>query len=128
MAHPWKSRLNSLLERGLGEGKVLKRWIMWPLIGLAIQCATIALVIGLTLIFGDKCWAPRVGGLFVGFAVFAQGYVFANQDRFQRRLRSGITVEQRVMHVVYVASVLGTFLWALGDLVPVMWGVEVCKP
>ena len=85
------------------------------------------LVILLTKAFGDQCWAPRVGGLLVGFAVFAQGYVYANIDSFQRKLRRGITLEQRVMHVIYVATVLGTFLWALGDFFPSMYGVAVCK-
>jgi hypothetical protein len=29
--------------------------------------------------------------------------------------------------VVYVFSVAGTFLWALGDFFPTMYGVSVCK-
>ncbi|WP_456953339.1 hypothetical protein [Lysobacter sp. HA35] len=97
------------------------------MIGFAIVNATMVLVVALTKIFGDHCWAPRVGGLLVGFAVFAQGYAYANAESFTRRLPSGLTLEQRVLHVVYVSSVIGTFLWALGDFIPSMFGVAVCK-
>ncbi|CAD7712519.1 hypothetical protein LMG31884_01400 [Xanthomonas hydrangeae] len=102
------------------------RFLKSTLLGLILIHVTMALVIIMTKLFGDQCWAPRMGGLMVGFAVFAQGYVYANTESFQRRLRSGLTAEQRVMHVVYVCSVLGTFLWALGDFFTNIYGVTVC--
>ena len=105
----------------------MRRFINNSLIGIVIVNGTMLLVIALTKLFGDYCWAPRVGGIFVGFAVFAQGYAYANAERFSRRLPSGLTLEQRVLHIVYVLSVLGTFLWALGDFVPTMFGVDVCR-
>ena len=105
----------------------MRRFVTSTLIGLAIVNGTMLLVIALTKLLGDQCWAPRVGGMLVGFAVFAQGYAYANAERFSRKLSSGLTLEQRVLHVVYVSSVLGTFLWALGDFMPTMFGVEVCR-
>lgn len=95
--------------------------------GFAIVYGTIAVVVLLTQLFGDRCWAPRVGGIYVGLAVFVQAYAYANEESFSRKLRSGLTLEQRTLHVVYVFSVAGTFLWALGDFFPTMYGVSVCK-
>jgi len=104
----------------------MKRFFVNSLIGLAFVNVTMLLVVALTKAFGDYCWAPRLGGLIVGMAVFAQGYAYANSERFSRRLASGLTVEQRLLHVVYVSSFFGTFLWALGDFIPTMYGVSVC--
>ena len=68
------------------------------------------------------CWLPRLGGLLVGFAVFAQGYVWAHPEEFSRRRVDGLTKEQVVIHMVYVSSIFGTLIWAFGDMLPkVLW-------
>lgn len=77
---------------------------------------------GLMLVNSELCWAPRIGGTIVGLSVFLQGYMFANPEKFQGILSSGITKEQRVMHIVYVSAFFGTLLWAWGDLMPeILW-------
>ena|ERR1700690_1202933 len=81
----------------------------------------------LTAFAGDICWAPRIGGTLVGLAVFLQGYMFANPEKFTRTLTSGIRLEQRIMHIVYTATVFGTLLWAFGDLMPYVDGVALCR-
>jgi len=80
-----------------------------------------------TKIAGDYCWPERFGGFLVGFAVLVQGYVYANRESFSRLSKHGLTREQRVMHQVYVVTVLGTFLWALGDFIPSVYGVATCQ-
>jgi hypothetical protein len=105
----------------------MRQAITSTLIGFAIVNGTMLVVAALTMLFGDRCWAPRVGGILVGLAVFVQAYAYANEERFSRKLRSGLTLEQRTLHVVYVSSVIGTFLWALGDFFPTIYGVPVCK-
>lgn len=109
-------------------------WRQWSprLVSMALTgpgvCVGIGLVVVfLTKIFGDQCWLPRVGGILVGCAVFMQGYAFAHPEKFRRKLKSGLTLEQKLMHVVYVSSVIGTFAWALGDFVTSIWGVEMCR-
>ncbi|MBU2499978.1 hypothetical protein KJ682_01480 [bacterium] len=72
----------------------------------------------LTSLVGDIGWPGRIGGTLVGMAVFLQGYMFANPEKFTRKLSSGITLKQRLMHIVYSATIFGTFLWAFGDLIP----------
>jgi hypothetical protein len=80
-----------------------------------------------TKLFGDRCWPPRFGGLLVGCAVFAQGYVYANQEFFSKPSNYGLTREQRVLHQVYVVTVFGTLLWTLGDFIPSIYGVATCR-
>lgn len=80
----------------------------------------------LTVMFPEICWTPRIGGILVGVAVFLQGYVFANPNKFTRTLRSQITLEQRVMHIAYTATIFGTLLWTFGDLMPSVFGIPNC--
>lgn len=105
----------------------MKRSLVSVVLGLCVVYGTQAGVYGLTMLFGDYCWGPRIGGVLVGLAVFLQGLVYAHADRMQRRLRSGLTLEQRLLHVVYVSSIWGTFVWAIGDFMTVIWGLEVCR-
>ncbi len=81
----------------------------------------------LTFLFGDICWAPRIGATLVGAAVFLQGYIFADPDHFSRKLNSGITLQQRLMHITFTAAVFGTLLGAFGDLMPSVYGVALCQ-
>ena len=108
---------------GMAFLKLLARGMLGPAIVFGTACSVIAL----TKVLGDQCWAPRVGGVFVGLSVFAQGLLFARPELGRRKMTSGLTVEQQVMHFVYVASLFGTLLWALGDFVTVLWGVEICR-
>jgi hypothetical protein len=85
-----------------------------------------AIAVLLTSFTVGICWAPRIGGVLVGLAVFAQGYMIARPERFTRLLRSRISLQQRIQHVSSVATVFGTFLWAFGDLVPPVFGFSLC--
>ena len=77
--------------------------------------------------FPAVCWTPRIGGTLVGLAVLLQGHIWANPGKYRRLLASRITFEQRLMHIVYTATVLGTLLWAYGDLMPYVIGVPNCR-
>ena len=80
-----------------------------------------------TKLFGVYCWPTRFGGLLVGIAVLAQGIVYANREYFSKRSKYNLTREQRVLHQVYVITVFGTLLWAMGDFLPPFFGVVMCR-
>lgn len=105
-----------------------QRWVESSATSAVMVLVTFGLIAITTLIFGDKCWPPRFGGLLVGIAVFVQAYVYANQDYFSQMSKYGLTREQRVLHKVYVVTVFGTLLWAFGDFAPSIFGVPTCKP
>lgn len=97
------------------------------LLGLGVFVGTKGLVYGLTHLFGDSCWGPRVGGVLVGLAVLTQGLVFAHGNRLQRVLKNrGITLEKRVMQLSFFMSIWGTIVWTVGDFYTPIWGLEVC--
>lgn len=106
---------------------VMKPVVWSTLIGSVLMFGTFGLAELLTLVAGDHCWAPRIGGVLVGLSVFLQGYVWANPHQFQRFVRSGHTYEQVAVQAVYVVTLFGTFVWALGDFVPPLFGVPMCK-
>jgi hypothetical protein len=72
----------------------------------------------LSLTWPTVSWLPRIGGTSVGVAVFVQGYVGVNQDRFNVLWRWGLTREQVWLHLANFFAVGGTFMWAFGDLLP----------
>jgi hypothetical protein len=88
---------------------------------------TSAAIAATTKIVGDYCWPPRFGGFLVGIAVFVQGYMWAHPESFRKITGNGLTREQRVLHQVYVVTVMGTFLWAMGDFIPAINGVTTCQ-
>lgn len=87
-------------------------------IGSLVPLASILLVFLFTLVDPSTQWTTRVGGLMIGLAVFMQGYVWANPEKFSKRLISGLTLEQRIIHISYVVAVYGTLLNTFGDLLP----------
>ncbi len=97
------------------------------LLSTSIVLGTLGASALLTWIAPSICWTPRIGGTLVGLAVFLQGYIAANPGKFRRALESRITLEQRLMHIVYTSTVLGTLLWAYGDLMPSVFGVPNCR-
>lgn len=108
--------------------RLLIKPAVWnPLIGglLAFGCFSLAAI--LTLLFGDRCWPPRIGGILVGLSVFLQGYAWAHPEQFRKVVRTGHTTEQLAMQAVYVVTTFGTFMWALGDFLPPMFGVPMCR-
>ncbi|MCV4290852.1 hypothetical protein OH708_23330 [Pseudomonas capsici] len=72
------------------------------------------------------CWLPRLGGLLVGLAVFAQGYIWAHPEDFSRKRADGLTKEQAITHIIYVSSIFGTLIWAFGDMLPKVLWMEHC--
>jgi len=98
------------------------------LMSTALTLGVPAIIAVLTKLVPGICWAPRVGGVMVGCSLLMQGYIFANSDKFAKKLRSGITFEQRLMHIIYVVAIWGTILNAFGDLIPSMYGVDLRVP
>lgn len=47
-------------------------------IGTPLICAI------LTYLIGDTCWPQRLGAVYVGAAVFTQGFLAADNNRFSR--------------------------------------------
>lgn len=95
--------------------------------GLVTTFGSIGVIALATILFGDHCWPPRVGGTMVGIAVFIQGYVYAHKKRFSKVTGNGLTIEQRILSKTYFLAVFGTLLWALGDLFPSLYFVPVCQ-
>ncbi|HET6395814.1 MAG TPA: hypothetical protein VFF91_03125 [Pseudoxanthomonas sp.] len=102
---------------------------MWfsVLLGAVLTFGTFGACALLTVLVGDICWPPRFGAILIGCAVFAQGLIFADPNRFSRKLSSGITLQQRIMHISFVATIFGTLFGAFGDLFPSIYGVAVCS-
>jgi len=84
----------------------------------ATVAATFALSRLLSFAWPTVSWLPRIGGTLVGVAVFVQGYVGVNQERFDVLWRWGFTREQVMLHLANFFAVFGTFMWAFGDLLP----------
>lgn len=96
------------------------------LLSFLITGGTIGLSVLLSFVAPTICWPPRIGALLVGLSVFAQGYIAADPKRLSRRLQCGITLQQRVMHISYVAALFGTLFGAFGDFLPPIFGHPTC--
>lgn len=93
----------------------------------AFTFGTPALCVGLTLAFGDICWPQRVGAIYVGVAVFLQGFLNAGPDRFAKELSDGTNLRQHINQQSFFAAVFGTLFAAFGDILPIYYGVPVCQ-
>lgn len=90
---------------------------MWPaILAIILNVFVLGLSLVSEIINPNICWTPRFGGLLVGMAVFMQGYLHANPDKYNALLSNGTSVRQWVHYSIYSASVLGTVMWAFGDL------------
>ena len=78
--------------------------------------------------FGELCWPQRVGAVYVGAAVFMQGFLGANPDRFSRKLSDGNTLATHLNQSSFTVAVFGTLFAAFGDFVPAgfYYGVAMC--
>ena len=89
---------------------------------LCILAATFATSNVFTALWPHICWIPRFGGALVGVAVFIPGYISVNREKFDVPWRWGLTRDQAYSHFSNSSAVIGTFLWAFGDLMPaVLW-------
>jgi len=92
------------------------------ILALATLVATFATSNILTSLWPHICWLPRIGGTLVGVSVIIQGYVSVNPEKFSVSWRWGLTREQAYLHFSNLSAVIGTFMWAFGDLIPkVLW-------
>jgi hypothetical protein len=85
-----------------------------------------ALIAWCTVLAPSICWPPRVGGAAAALAVLAQGWMYENSKRFQGELIHGITTERLAMHTINFLLIVGAILGAFGDLMPSLYGVELC--
>ena len=97
--------------------------------GIAAAFVTPAICVGLTNLFGDLCWPQRVGAVYVGLAVFLQGYMAADEARFSRAFPDGTKLRDHVNSYCFVAAILGTFFAAFGDMLPpsFYYGSHLCR-
>ena len=92
------------------------------IMGTTIFIATFSTSIVFTYFWSNICWLPRFGGLLVGMAVFIQGYMAVNIEKFSIPWRWGLSREQAYSHFASSAAVFGTLIWAFGDLFPnILW-------
>lgn len=103
-----------------------RRFFESVLTALILTFSTFGAIWLTTKLFGDRCWPQRYGGILVGVAVFFQGYVYANEEYFSKPSKYGLTREKRVMHQVYVVTILGTGLWTMGDFMHSLYGLTMC--
>ena len=103
--------LNNLLETIKTQGVYL---IIAPIVVTVLGIGIPEL---LTYFFPNICWAPRIGGTMVGVAVFIQAFMSAHPDKFQKPLKSGLNQRQLLTHFSYLATIIGTLVWAWGDMI-----------
>ena len=98
------------------------------LLAIALTFGTPILCVLVTLLFSELCWPQRVGAVYVGAAVFMQGYIAADPDRFSRKLSDGITLRSHLNQASFTVAIFGTLFAALGDLPPpsFYFGVQMC--
>lgn len=104
-----------------------QRWLDSAITSTVMVSGSFSIIALLTKYVGDYCWPERFGGLLVGAAVFVQAYIYANHAEFSRVSKYGLTREQRWLHKVYIITVFGTLMWALGAFLPSVFGVPTCK-
>ena len=98
------------------------------LLALVLALGTPVLCVLFTLMFGELCWPQRVGAVYVGAAVFMQGFLGADPDRFSRKLSDGNTLAAHFNQSSFSVAVFGTLFAAFGDLFPAgfYYGVAMC--
>jgi hypothetical protein len=99
------------------------------LLAVALTFATPALCVLATFAFGQHCWPQRIGAVYVGIAVFTQGFLGTDPDRFSRTLGDGNTLSKHLNQSSYTVAIFGTLFAALGDLLSsdFYYGVAMCQ-
>ena len=98
------------------------------LLAAFLAFGTPALCALFTRLFGELCWPQRIGAVYVGVAVFMQGLLGADPDRFGHLLTDGNTLGNHLNQSSYTVAVFGTLFAAFGDLLPASfyYGVAMC--
>jgi len=98
------------------------------LIAIVLAFGTPILCVLVTLLFGELCWPQRIGAVYVGAAVFMQGFLAADPDRFSRTLSDGNTLSMHLNQASFTVAIFGTLFAAFGDLFPAKfyYGVAMC--
>lgn len=81
-----------------------------------ISCIPLLVAIPIQELDNERCWYSIIGGTSVGLAVAVQGYISANPKKFQKVKRQGISKERYYLYYSYCVSVVGTLLWAWGEV------------
>lgn len=103
----------------------MKGILVYLFIISVISVALFPLAYLLTIYFGDKCWLPRIGALIVGCSVALQGWVLF--DPRKRGCFDTRQPEKRVLKYVIGLALVGTLLWAFGDMQKILCGIAVCR-
>lgn len=102
---------------------------LYPLLlAVVLAFGTPVLCVLITLLFGELCWPQRIGAVYVGAAVFMQGFLAADPDRWGRKLRDGNTLRTHLNQASFTVAIFGTLFAAFGDLPPhsFYYGVPMC--
>lgn len=92
-----------------------KRWGVPILYGTIIVLSLIGASWLITHIFGDYCWFQRFGAVLVGIGIIVEAYALFEPGRAIIGFDAEGT-EPAKMKIAIVCVVLGTILWAFGDL------------
>lgn len=115
---------------GLNDVGLMNKIIrLYPtILAIALTFGTPILCVLVTLLFGEMCWPQRIGAVYVGAAVFMQGYIGADPDRFSRMLKDGNTLRSHLNQASFTVAIFGTLFAALGDLPPASfyYGIQMC--
>lgn len=98
------------------------------LLALVLAFGTPVFCVLVTLFFGELCWPQRIGAVYVGAAVFMQGFLSSDPDRFSRPLSDGNTLRDHLNQSSYTVAIFGTLFAAFGDFLPASfyYGVAMC--
>jgi hypothetical protein len=110
-------------------GLMRKMMRLYPtLLAIALTFGTPLLCIVATRFFGELCWPQRVGAVYVGAAVFTQGFLGTDPARLIRAMSDGNTLRTHLNQVSYTVAIFGTLFAAFGDLLPASfyYGVPMC--
>ena len=106
-----------------------KQLRFYPIVlAFLLTFGTPALCVLFTKFTGEICWPQRLGAVYVGFAVFLQGYISADADRFKRVLSDGNELRMHLNQIGFTIAIFGTLFAAFGDILPasVFYGLRMC--
>ena len=103
----------------------MKKLLLDAIIVAALYFFIVLMAYELTILFGDRCWLPRLGALIVGLSVLLEGWILYNP---RRKKQSQLAHHQKqLLKFALFLSLWGTLLWAFGDFNKDLFGTPVCR-
>ena len=103
----------------------MKHFFGWIIVAIIIVAFLLLTTVILTVSFGQICWLPRLGALLVGIAVSIMAWNLFDLTNTTTGFDPDTTNMLKIRLAV-VLTLLGIVLWAFGDLIPEIGGIQVC--